>query len=72
MQALGTAYLLCLAGGKIYSWSFNTAKKMEEKNICHCPKLKERCAKGTGAEWSNIAHIPSITIDSNRIKNEVI
>ena len=51
MQALGIAYLLCLAGGKIYSWSFNTAKKTEEKNIHHCPKSKESCAKGSGAEW---------------------
>ncbi|KAL4631969.1 hypothetical protein ACB092_04G017900 [Castanea dentata] len=26
--------------------------------IHNCPKLKERCAEGSGAEWSKIAHIP--------------
>ncbi|KAM4105749.1 hypothetical protein ACB094_04G015800 [Castanea mollissima] len=27
-----------------------------------CPKLKERCARGSGAEWSKIAHIPDVLV----------
>ncbi|KAF3948685.1 hypothetical protein CMV_025346, partial [Castanea mollissima] len=32
--------------------------KLEQLNIDNCPKLEERCAEGSGAEWSKIAHIP--------------
>ncbi|GLT50982.1 hypothetical protein SLA2020_244330, partial [Shorea laevis] len=31
--------------------------------ISECPKLKERCARDRGAEWSKISHIPQIGID---------
>ncbi|XP_030925033.1 putative disease resistance protein RGA4 [Quercus lobata] len=31
-------------------------------SISGCPELKERCAKGSGTEWSKIAHIPRIQI----------
>ena len=31
-------------------------------HISNCPRLKERCAKGSGAEWSKIAHLLDITI----------
>ncbi|XP_050258779.1 putative disease resistance protein RGA1 [Quercus robur] len=31
-------------------------------NIILCPKLKERCVKGSGAEWLKIAHIPNISL----------
>ena len=41
---------------------------LTELNIWHCPKLKERCVKGSGAEWFKIAHIPNIRIDGERIK----
>ncbi|XP_030940104.1 putative disease resistance protein RGA4 [Quercus lobata] len=34
--------------------------KLEELDILDCSILKERCAKGTGAEWLKIAHIPKI------------
>uniref|UniRef100_A0A7N2M5C6 Uncharacterized protein n=1 Tax=Quercus lobata TaxID=97700 RepID=A0A7N2M5C6_QUELO len=30
-------------------------------SISGCPELKERCAKGSGTEWSKIAHIPRTT-----------
>ena len=36
--------------------------------ICDCPRLKERCVKGSGAEWLKIAHIPNIWIDEHEIK----
>ena len=36
--------------------------KLEELDILCCFKLKERCAKGSGAEWLKIAHIPYISI----------
>ncbi|KAM4105732.1 hypothetical protein ACB094_04G014800 [Castanea mollissima] len=32
--------------------------KLEGLSIYKCPKLEERCAEGSGAEWSKIAHIP--------------
>ena len=31
-------------------------------DIYDCPKLKERCVKGSGAEWFKIAHIPNISL----------
>ncbi|XVF82289.1 hypothetical protein PTKIN_Ptkin16aG0034200 [Pterospermum kingtungense] len=33
-------------------------------DIWQCPVLKERCEKEKGAEWSKIAHIPCVRIDS--------
>ena len=36
---------------------------LTELHISQCPKLKERCVKGSGAEWLKIAHIPRIIID---------
>jgi hypothetical protein len=45
---------------------------LDELVIMGCPKLKERCAKGIGAEWSNISHIPIIKIDHIAIKDEPI
>nr|POF20996.1 putative disease resistance protein rga4 [Quercus suber] len=35
--------------------------------INDCPKLKERCAKGSGADWSKISDIPGICIDDEFI-----
>ena len=35
--------------------------KLEQLSIHECPKLKERCAEGSGAEWSKIAHIPKFS-----------
>ena len=35
---------------------------LTELDIWLCPKLKERCVKGSGAEWLKIAHIPNIII----------
>ena len=37
-------------------------------HIYDCPKLKERCVEGSGAEWLNIADIPIIIIDEEYIK----
>ncbi|XP_075662066.1 putative disease resistance protein RGA3 isoform X1 [Castanea sativa] len=34
--------------------------KLQSLRIIDCPKLKERCARGSGAEWSKIAHIPYV------------
>nr|POE69753.1 putative disease resistance rpp13-like protein 1 [Quercus suber] len=31
--------------------------KLEQLEIWRCPKLEKRCAEGSGAEWSKIAHI---------------
>ena len=35
--------------------------KLEQLSILQCPKLEERCAQGSGAEWSKIAHIPKFS-----------
>ena len=36
--------------------------KLESLTTLFYPKLKERCAKGSRAEWSKIANIPHVTI----------
>ena len=36
--------------------------KLESLTALFCPKLEERCARGSGAEWSKIANIPHVTI----------
>ncbi|KAM4105731.1 hypothetical protein ACB094_04G014700 [Castanea mollissima] len=38
--------------------------KLEALTISNCPELEERCAKGSGAERSKIAHIPEFNIRS--------
>uniref|UniRef100_A0A2N9FD00 Rx N-terminal domain-containing protein n=1 Tax=Fagus sylvatica TaxID=28930 RepID=A0A2N9FD00_FAGSY len=41
-------------------------RSLAKLDIVSCPKLKERYAKGSGAESSKIAHIQDITIDGER------
>ena len=36
--------------------------KLQSLVIYSCPKLGERCAEGSGAEWSKIAHIPDVKV----------
>ena len=36
--------------------------KLQSLWIFYCPKLKERCAEGSGAERSKIVHIPSVSV----------
>ncbi|XP_030940161.1 putative disease resistance protein RGA1 [Quercus lobata] len=36
--------------------------KLQSLWITSCPKLQERCARGSGAEWSKIAHIPYVDV----------
>ena len=36
--------------------------KLESLWIFNCPKLKERCARGSRAEWSKIAHIQDLRL----------
>ena len=38
--------------------------KLESLTALFCPKLEERCARGSGAEWSKIANIPHVVIES--------
>ncbi|KAF3951589.1 hypothetical protein CMV_022779 [Castanea mollissima] len=42
--------------------------KLETLEIINCPKLEERCAERSGAEWSKIARIPNIIIMGNILK----
>ena len=71
LSSLQNLDLICCEN-LMYMATVQRLTKLTILQISNCPKLKERCAKGTGAEWSNIAHIPLITIDGNRIENEVI
>ncbi|XP_065629733.1 putative disease resistance protein RGA4 [Quercus suber] len=36
--------------------------KLQSLWIIFCPKLEERCAEGSEAEWSKIAHIPDVIV----------
>ncbi|CAB4291802.1 unnamed protein product [Prunus armeniaca] len=36
---------------------------LKSLNIWKCPMLAQRCHKGTGEDWSKIAHIPDIRIN---------
>ncbi|KAH0981638.1 hypothetical protein GBA52_008815 [Prunus armeniaca] len=36
---------------------------LKSLNIWKCPMLAQRCQKGTGEDWSKIAHIPDIRIN---------
>ena len=65
MQVL--AYLFCSAGGNFFFYGSLT----EELNICHFPKLIEKCAKGSSAKWSRISHIPNMYFDES-IKHEAV
>ncbi|CAN6567181.1 unnamed protein product [Malus baccata var. baccata] len=42
--------------------------KLKHLWIAGCPFLKEKCARGTGAEWPKISHIPRITNNSFSLK----
>ena len=46
----------------MYMATVQRLTKLTILQISNCPKLTERCAEGTGAEWSNIAHIPLIVL----------
>ncbi|WKA02330.1 hypothetical protein VitviT2T_020533 [Vitis vinifera] len=35
--------------------------------ITDCPLLKQRCSKGKGQDWPNIAHIPYVEIDDKNV-----
>ncbi|GKV50287.1 hypothetical protein SLEP1_g57000 [Rubroshorea leprosula] len=38
--------------------------------IVDCPKLKKRCAKKRGPEWSKISHIPNINIQGKNVQGK--
>ncbi|GKV18572.1 hypothetical protein SLEP1_g28932 [Rubroshorea leprosula] len=44
--------------------------KLESLDIDGCPELKERCTRGSGAEWDCISHIRNIKIDYRWIQRE--
>ncbi|KAM3749985.1 hypothetical protein ACB098_04G002700 [Castanea mollissima] len=54
---------LCNCNNLMYLPTAQAMGRIAKLEIYYCSKLKERCAKGSGAEWSKIAHIPSIWID---------
>eukprot|EP00258_Populus_trichocarpa_P015554 XP_006372437.2 putative disease resistance protein RGA3 [Populus trichocarpa] len=37
-------------------------KKLQNLEIIDCPRLSERCIRGTGKDWSKIKHIPKILL----------
>ncbi|EOY19769.1 LRR and NB-ARC domains-containing disease resistance protein, putative [Theobroma cacao] len=40
---------------------------LSQLEIWYCPVLKKRCKRDKGKQWSNIAHIPYVTIDARFI-----
>ena len=52
----------------MYLPTVEVMQHLTELNIYDCPKLKERCVKGSGAEWLKIAHIPDIFLPWKQIK----
>ncbi|XP_050256547.1 putative disease resistance protein RGA4 isoform X2 [Quercus robur] len=54
---------LCNCNNLTYLPTAQAMGRITKLEIYYCSKLKERCAKGSGAEWSKIAHIPIIWID---------
>ncbi|KAK7816014.1 putative disease resistance rpp13-like protein 1 [Quercus suber] len=54
---------LCNCNNLMYLPTAQAMGRITKLEIYYCSKLKERCAKGSGAEWSKIGHIPSIWID---------
>jgi hypothetical protein len=37
-------------------------KKLQNLEIIDCPRLSERCIRGTGKDWPKIKHIPKILL----------
>ena len=56
---------LCNCNNLMYLPTAQAMGRITKLEIYYCSKLKERCAKGSGAEWSKIAHIPIIWIDDH-------
>ena len=52
--------ILCECMNLMYLPTVGAMQHLTSLNIYECPKLKERCVKGSGAEWLKIAHIPDI------------
>jgi hypothetical protein len=40
-------------------------KKLQNLQIINCPRLSERCIRGTGEDWPKIKHIPKIKVDDD-------
>ncbi|KAK4566336.1 hypothetical protein RGQ29_002545 [Quercus rubra] len=60
--------LLYLCKNLVYLPTKQAIQHLFRLEINDCPKLKERCAKGSGAEWSKISDILSLFIDNVYIK----
>ena len=52
----------------VYLPTKQAIQHLTQLQINDCPKLKERCAKGSGAEWSKISDITFLLIDDEYIK----
>ena len=52
----------------VYMPTKQAIQHVKSLDINDCPKLKERCAKGSGAEWTKISDISWLKIDDEYIK----
>lgn len=52
----------------VYLPTKQAIQHVKRLDINDCPNLKERCTKGSGAEWSKISDISSLLIDDEYIK----
>ncbi|XP_030940558.1 putative disease resistance protein RGA1 [Quercus lobata] len=53
---------LCECMNLMYLPTAEAMQHLTQLYINACPKLKERCVKGSGAEWLKIAHIPNVIL----------
>ncbi|GLT82927.1 hypothetical protein SLE2022_012500 [Rubroshorea leprosula] len=54
-----------------YMKAIRRLSNLKTLNIEACPELGGRCAKESGSEWSNISHIPDISIDGKNISDNI-
>ncbi|KAI5313869.1 hypothetical protein L3X38_043045 [Prunus dulcis] len=53
---------------KMLSPGFKLLTKLQHLSIQECPELEERCRRGSGEDWSKIAHVPHKYIGSPQVR----
>ncbi|CAB4289926.1 unnamed protein product [Prunus armeniaca] len=53
---------------KLLPPGFKLLTKLQHLSIQECPELEERCRRGSGEDWSKIAHVPHKYIGSPQVR----